>query len=72
MFSNLNPILVLQTFSHLHNLYELLTTTLKLVFCPLAHISFFFVANLQFVLHSHLQFLDLQFALQSHPQFVDM
>jgi hypothetical protein len=39
MFSNLDPILVLQTLSDLHNLYELHTTTLKLVFRPLTHIS---------------------------------
>jgi hypothetical protein len=72
MFSNLDPILVLQTLSDLHNLYELHTTTLKLVFCPLTNISLFFVANWQFVLHSHLQYVDLQFVLKSQPQFVNM
>jgi hypothetical protein len=72
MFSNLNPILVLQTLSGLHNLSELHTTTLELVFHPLAQISPFFVANLQFVLHSHLQFANLQFALHSHTQFANM
>jgi len=72
MFLNLNPIFVLQTLSGLHNLFELHTTTLKLVFHPLAHISPFFVVDLQFVLHSHLQFVNLQFVLQSYPQFVDM
>jgi hypothetical protein len=66
MFSNLDPILVLQIVFGLHNLYELQTTTLKLVFCFLTHISPFFVLNLQFVIHSHLQFVDVQFALHSH------
>jgi hypothetical protein len=62
MFFDLDPILVLQTFSSLHNLSKLHTTTLKLVLHPLAHISPFFVIDLQFVLHSHLPFVDLQFA----------
>jgi hypothetical protein len=62
-FFYLDPILVLQTFSSLHNLSKLHTTTLKLIFHPLAQTSILFVANLQFVLHSHLQFVDLQFAL---------
>ncbi len=46
MFSNLDPILVLQIVFGLHNLYELQTTTLKLVFRFLTHISPFFVVNL--------------------------
>jgi hypothetical protein len=71
-FFDLDPILVLQTLYSLHNLFELHTTTLKLVFHPLAQISPLFVVSLQFVLHSNLQFADLQFTLQSHPQFANM
>jgi hypothetical protein len=71
MFFNLDPIFVLCTFFGLH-LSELHTITLKLVFHSLAQISPFIVVNLQFVLHSHVQFANLQFDLYSHPQFANM